>query len=163
MAGSGSGPTESYAGQSTPLRARSRKIPDWVVVVVGVVGVIGAGVLGNEIGAYYISHTTVTVSIISWGLPSMNGSVYAWAVECQQEACPTQAHPGSTYTGSIFLSGFWGTGGNVTLTTPAPFTLVSTEPTLPAVLPAGGLTISIELKLPSAAGTYSFTGQVQVS
>ena len=144
---------------SSPKGRRRRSVPDWVVVVVGLVAVVLAGPAVFAIGDYYVAHTTVTVALVSWALPPVNGTSYGYLIECQGN-CPTQAHPGSTYTGTVYIEGF---RGNVTLEVPAPFALVSTDPTLPAPIPPTGLPLSIELKIPSSPGTYSFTGQIELS
>ena len=140
-------------------------MPAWAVVVIVAVSVTAAAGAGSEIGQYYVAHTTVTVNLISWALPPVNGSFLGYAISCQSfssPACPTQVHPGSTYSGTIDLTGF---SGSVTLAVPSPFTLVSTDPQLPLTMPPapGGVSLTFELKLPSSPGTYSFTGEIETS
>ena len=140
-------------------------MPTWAIVVIVAVSVTAAAGVGTEFGQYYVTHTTVTIDLISWALPPINGTLLGYAIWCQSlssPACPTQVQPGSTYTGTVSLMGF---EGNVTVVVPSPFALVSTHPSLPASMPRApaGLSLTIELKLPSVAGTYSFTGEIVAS
>ncbi len=164
MAGSPSEPASALEGSGRGSKFR-RSMPAWAVVVIVAVSVTAAAGAGWEIGQFYVAHTTVTVDLISWALPPVNGTFLGYAISCQSfssPACPTQVHPGSTYSGTIDLTGF---PGNATLVVPSPFTLVSTDPRLPVTMPPapGGVSLTFELRLPSSPGTYSFTGEILTS
>jgi hypothetical protein len=140
---------------------RHRQVPLWVLIVAVMAAspLIYAGVFA--IGDYITTHTTVTVDLVSWAVPVGGGTEYI--ISCQTVAsignCPYPASPGSNYALSVFLSGYF-EGKNVSLTAPSPFHLRSTAPDLPALVSSAGLTIGVNLTLPSSPGEYSFTGAV---
>jgi hypothetical protein len=143
---------------------RRRQVPLWVpiVAVMAASPLIFAGVFA--IGDYITTHTTVTVDLVSWAVPV--GGETEYIISCQAVAsvgiCPYHASPGSNYAVSVFISGYFA-GKNVTLTAPLPFHVRSTTHDLPAPLSLAGLTIEVNLTLPSSPGEYSFTGAVVFS
>jgi hypothetical protein len=113
------------------------------------------------VGDYIEDTSTVTVTLVSWGLSEHGQPVFGYLIECQSPggapSCPYRVSPGSDYTSILLISGFFA-NGTLTLETPSPFRLVSTTPVLPLVVPAGGVDLTVVLELPSTAGEYSFTG-----
>ncbi|MGD0589153.1 MAG: hypothetical protein ABSA63_10265 [Thermoplasmata archaeon] len=120
---------------------------------------ITAGVFA--IGDYITAHTTVTVDLVSWAVTF--GGETEYIVSCQTIGsfgpCPHEVKPGSDYSTSVYISGYFA-GKNVSLSAPSPFRLGSTYPVLPVLVPDFGVTISVNLTLPSSPGEYSFTGAV---
>jgi hypothetical protein len=142
-------------------KRRRRDVPLWVpiVAVMAASPFISAGVFA--IAEYVTAHTTVTIDLVSWAVTVDGGTEYI--ITCQTSGsfgpCPHQVKPGSEYASSIYISGYFA-GKNVSLSAPSPFQLKSTNPGLPAPVPLSGLTIAVNLTLPSSPGEYSFTGEV---
>lgn len=147
-----------------PQRSPRRQFPLWAMVV----ALVAVGLLivpaVFTIGDYVVAHTTVTVDLVSWGV-SINGQ--SWSqVSCQGSGgfggCPYHVKPGSVYTTAVYFGAYYA-GRNVTLFAPSPFSIASTSPSLPASIPASGISVTVHLALPSAPGEYSFTGNVTFS
>lgn len=146
-----------------PKRQPRRHVPFWLVLVavLAVSPLIGAGVFA--IGNYIVAHTTVTVDLVSWSVPLRGGSVYE--ISCQSSngvgTCPYHVKPGSVFSTTVYIAIY--PGMNVSLYAPPPFSLASTSPGLPVTVPSAGISIGVNLTLPSAPGEYSFTGNVTFS
>lgn len=144
-----------------PKRTPRRQVPLWVVTVAVVAAspliLAGAFVAGN----YIVAHTTVTVESVSWAVPVHGHPEYY--ISCQGGngigACPYQVKPGSVHSTTVFIASQF-SGMNVTLYAPSPFSIASTDPNLPALVPSSGLSIAVNLTLPGSPGDYSFTGNV---
>jgi|SRR5271157_4861102 len=158
------GPVLPSDGVSTTAKSekpKHRQVPLWVpiVAVMAASPLIYAGVFA--VGDYITTHTTVTVDLVSWAVNYDGGTEYF--ISCQTAgsfgSCPTHVTPGSNYATSVFISGYFA-GKNASLTAPSPFDLRSTTPNLPALVLSVGLTIGVNLTLPSSPGEYSFTGAV---
>lgn len=148
-------------------RRRPRKVPLWVIIV-GVAIASPAITFGVfSLGNYIENTTTVTVTLISWAIVLHGQDFHEYTVSCQtqlvngvptgQDTCPYRVHPGSDYNTTFFVSGYF-QNTSLTLGTPSPFELVSTTPSLPVMIPSNGLELTVELKLPTSAGQYNFTG-----
>jgi len=112
---------------------------------------------------YVNDQTTVTIDVMAWEFTYAPGAT-GYLPICGFggggfPSCPYRAQPGSDYSSSVLISGYFD-GRNITLSAPSPFLLLSTNPQLPAHVTASGLLISFELQLPKTAGEYSFTGPV---
>ncbi len=133
-----------------------------VVAVVAASPLIMMGVFA--LGDYIVAHTTVTIDLVSWAMPVDGHAVYD--ISCQSSDgvgnCPYHVKPGSVYSTTLFFAAPY-SGTNVTLYAPSPFSIASTDPGLPAVVPPTGLNIAVNLTLPSSPGEYSFTGNVTFS
>jgi hypothetical protein len=162
----------TFADLNRPAAAEPRRkrrlqdVPTWVLVAVS----IGASILVSQ-GAvaavnYYTDQTTVTIDTMAWALtvaPGVTGYLPICGFGGEGlSSCPYRAQPGSDYFSSVLISGYFH-GMNATLAASAPFHLVSTNPQLPALVPASGLLISFQLQLPKSAGEYSFVGPVAFS
>ena len=156
----GAAPTGPPSTLDRPKRRRFRSVPSWVpiVIVLAAAPFLTFGVLG--VANFIQEHTTVSLGYVSWEMNVSGAPEYL--VSCQQQSCPQHAAPGSDYTSTIFVSGYFA-GKNVTLSAPSPFRLLSTIPTLPALVPGAGLTITVVLGLPSTAGDYNCLGLVAFS
>ncbi len=128
-----------------------------VLVVLVAAPLAGAGLL--SLANYAVDRTTVTVGSVIWAVP-VGGTTEYW-ISCGPGAgnCPTHATPGSEFSTTFVASGYFA-GKNLTLSVAEPFRIVSTVPGLPVAVPPSGLTVSVELALPSAPGTYSCLGTV---
>jgi len=112
------------------------------------------------IGNYITNTTTVTIDHAAWAVPV--GGTIEYIPMCgfgSTVNCPYHVRPGSDFSAPIYVSGYF-LGRNVSLSAPAPFSLVSTDPTLPTLVPSTGLMVTVDLGLPSTSGEYSFTGNV---
>ncbi|MGP8076435.1 MAG: hypothetical protein ACLP8Y_06875 [Thermoplasmata archaeon] len=115
------------------------------------------------VGDIINDQTTVTIDTMAWAVTyAPGGTGYLPICGFGGEGfanCPYRTQPGSDYSSSVLISGYYGEM-NVTLTAPSPFVLLSTTPQLPAPVSPSGLVISFELQLPKTAGEYSFVGTV---
>ena len=136
---------------------RFRDVPWWVVVLIVLVAAPLAGAGTFSLAGYVVDHTTVTVDSVTWAV-SVGGTTEYW-ISCGggEGNCPMHVKPGSEYATTVFAAGFFA-GKNLTLSVPGPFRIVSTDPALPAPVPPNGLTVSVDLGLPSTAGEYSCLG-----
>ncbi|MFZ0829559.1 MAG: hypothetical protein WCB18_02675 [Thermoplasmata archaeon] len=143
-------------------KRRVRSTPLWVLVVIpllaGPLAIFGV----FAIGSYITEHTTVTIDAASWTIPVGGGTEYLLSCGPGVGSCPQDVKPGSDYTTSIFVSGYFA-GKSVNLAAPSPFRLLGTEPYLPVPVPPTGLVITVDLGLPSSPGEYSFLGTVTFS
>jgi len=159
MAASDSASTQT--GERQRGRGRHRRpMPTWALVLVLLVACPLATYGVFSLANLVVNATTVTVTTGAWGVP-VGGSI-EYSPMCGwggTDGCPYHVAPGSTYVTTLELSPYF-EGRSVTLSVPSPFRLVSTSPTLPASVPAGGLDITITLSLPSTSGEYSFLGSV---
>ena len=167
-------PTGVVAGTARP----KRRVPDDFPMLLVFIGVACSSlVVGPAVFAvanYYEDITTVTVTIVSWDVILHGEDQHEYTIACQSfltgpgwfgvssappgpNPCPYRAHPGSNYNASFYVSGFF-QNSTVALVTPPPFELVSTTPVLPQLVPPGGFALTVEVKLPTTAGEYSFTG-----
>ena len=144
-------------------RWRFRDMPLWAVVVIVMVAspAITYGVFATA--DYIVDNTTVTVTGVSWYITVGGQPLHEWIIACTSNAgpywasCPYRAHSGSEYVATISLSAYF-SERSLTLTTPSPFHLVSTTPSLPFQVPAAGGSLVVDIELPSSAGTYDFNG-----
>lgn len=133
-----------------------------------VAALVAVGLLGGPaalaIDNYVVAHTTVTIDLVSWAV-SVNGQTW-YQVSCQSNSgfgdCPYHIRPGSVYATEVYFGPYYA-GKNVTLSAPSPFSIASTSPSLPALIPPSGVSVTVRLALPSAPGEYSFTGNVTFS
>jgi hypothetical protein len=152
--------TSDLSPVARPKKRRFRAVPLWVpfVIVMLASPFITAGVFAA--GNYITEHTTVTVDSGAWAVSVGAGTEYiplcGWGGSSN---CPWHVNPGSDYTTSVLVSGYFA-GKNASLSAPSPFRLLSTEPSLPALVPPSGLVITVDLGLPSSPGEYSFLGTV---
>jgi len=162
-----SGVTTPPSSPSPAAPNRKRRLRDtplwaWVVIALAVSLTVAPGVFA--VANYINDRTTVTIDLVSWSVPVDGTSEYI--ISCQTAGsfgpCPYRASPGSNYGAPVYLSGYF-SGKNVNLTAPLPFHLRSTAPELPALVPTTGLTIWVNLTLPSTPGEYSFTGNIVFS
>jgi hypothetical protein len=162
-----SGPTPPTTGPSSvdrPKKRRLRDAPGWVLIVIAILAVLLVPLGVFAVANYITNQTTVTIDDMAWALTYAPGAT-GYLPICGFGGtgnCPSHVHPGSDFTGSVLISGYYA-GKNVGLSAPSPFRLISTDPTLPAVVSAPGLLISVDLQLPQSAGEYSFTGTVTFS
>ena len=140
-----------------------RTTPTWALVAIFVVVslLVPQGVFATL--NYYNDQTTVTIDSMAWEFTYAPGAT-GYLPICgfgggAFPSCPYRAQPGSDYSSSVLISGYF-EGKNITLSAPSPFLLLSTSPQLPAPVSASGLLISFELQLPKTAGEYSFTGPI---
>jgi len=156
--------SDSLSTETEPPRRgwgrHRRQVPTWALVLVLLVACPLAAYGVFDLANFVVNATTVTVTTGAWSVP-VGGSVEyspmcGWGVA---DGCPYHVAPGSTYVTTLELSPYF-EGRSVTLSVPGPFRLVSTSPSLPASIPAGGLDITITLSLPSTPGEYSFLGSV---
>ncbi len=157
----------SPPGPPDRKRRRLRKVPFWAILVAVAIAspVITFGI--SSLGDYIENTTTVTVTDIAWEIVLHGQNQHEYMIACQSELdngqpigpdpCPYRVHPGSDYNTSFFVSGYF-QNTSLTLGTPPPFELMSTTPSLPAMIPSNGLQLSVELKLPTSAGQFNFTG-----
>ncbi len=136
---------------------RFRDVPWWVPVLVFLVAAPLAGAGTLSLVGYVVDHTTVTVNSVTWAV-SVGGATEYW-ISCGggEGNCPTHAKLGSEYATTFVASGYFA-GKNLTLSVPGPFRIVSTDPALPVMVPPNGITVSVDLGLPSTAGEYSCLG-----
>ena len=149
---------------AAPKKRRLGKVPIWGWILIAIVAssLFSLGV--PAIQNYVVDHTTVSVSSGAWAVPVGGGQEYSpmcgWGGV--DGGCPSRVSPGSDYATSISLSSYFA-GKNVALSAPSPFRILSTNPTLPVQIPSSGITISVDLGLPSTPGVYSFLGTVSFS
>lgn len=156
-------PTDRPVLELSARRPR-RQVSLWVVIlaVLAASSVVPIGVFLT--GDYIVAHTTVTINLVSWSVPIQGHREYD--VSCQSfdgvGDCPYHVKPGSIYTTSVLIPSMF-SGMNVSLYAPSPFSIASTDPSLPALVPSSGLPITVHLTLPGSPGPYSFTGSVTFS
>jgi hypothetical protein len=149
-----------------PRERRLRDTPGWVLIAIAILAgmliVLGVFAVAN----YTADQTTVTIDEMVWEFTYAQGAT-GYLPICgfgggEFSSCPVRAPPGSDYTGSLLISGYFA-GKNVSLSAPSPFRLISTNPTLPVLVTPSGLDITFELQLPTSAGEYSFIGSLTFS
>jgi len=150
----------SGAPASSPRRksAVSVWIPVAILVVGAPLGAFGAVSLAN----YYVDHTSVTITSGAWAIspPGMTTTYYLAACGWGgATSCPGHVHPGAPFSTSFYLGGSYA-GENLSLVVPAPFRLVSSEPSLPTTVPSSGIEVAVVLGLPTTGGQYSFLGTI---
>jgi hypothetical protein len=156
-----------------------RRVPDDVPLLIVFIGVAISSLLVIPgvfaVGNYIEDITTITITNVAWDVVLHGEDQHEYTIACQSDLtggglfgvsspmptginpCPYRAHPGSDYNASFYVGSFY-RNSTMTLVTPAPFELISTTPSLPAPVPSGGFELTVELKLPTTAGQYTFLG-----
>jgi hypothetical protein len=152
-------PASDLLSSERPKKRRLRDVPAWVPIVIVIVASPLITLGAFAVADYIVEHTTVTVDSATWAIPVGGGTEYIISCGPGWSSCPQHVKPGSDYMTSIFVSGYFA-GKNVTLSAPSPFRLLSTDPSLPVLVPPSGLVITMDLGLPSSPGEYTFLGTV---
>lgn len=153
-------PYTDQSAVANPQRIRRKRRRNALVVIAAVIimaltwwsfSVTVPSYCGNEIGNFAIRYHGSSAGWLS--------IVHGIPVQCDETF--THVSPGSNYAGSHVLNLH-----NMDLISPhtlemasvsQPFTLVTTSPSMPLVIPAGGyVNVSLQINVPSSPGTYDY-------
>ena len=102
--------------------------------------------------------------VVSYWTTNRSDTSYLSSPECDR--CPTNVTPSGTWTASLDLTNTdTGRAHNLTnLTIGAPFRVLLVSPSLPYTLASrAGVTLEVQLQVPSAPGSYFLDGSIGTS